>query len=194
MTALVLGMQFATSARFGTGAGAGVLDETIDHMAPLSQAAIKGVLRDEARWLLPGQHDTDHPFVAAVFGADRGAQCPWNFDVHPVEEVKYSRRASIRLDKNGTVIDGALLVKEEAWIRSARVEITMRSMLSGGGLPVELAEQECECHLALLHLSARAAEKVGQRRTRGMGWVAFTCDRSVPDDLDLVWQIRESVI
>lgn len=215
MTVLVLDMRFTTNVRFGTGAASGGLDEVIDRSAPLSAAAIKGVLRDEARLLLPGAEpdpsyvragfgDTssgrpldgstikgDHPFVKAVFGDTRSAQSPWNFDVRPVGSVQYTRRANVRLDENGAVAPGAFLVKEEASISRATVEIHLRSPLTGAGLPEALQPRERDCHLALLHVAARAAEKVGQRRTRGMGWVAFTSDRDVNADLDLVWTIRE---
>lgn len=191
MSSLTMRLTFANNVRVGTGSASGQLDEAIDHAALLSNGGIKGVLRDEARWLLPSSDSGDHPFVRAVFGDISGRGCPWNFDVQPVNEVSYSSRARLRLDEHGAVVKGALLVKEEASIAEALLEIVRRSPLSGLGLPEDLSTRAEECHLALLHLSARAAEKVGQSRSRGMGWVSFSTDRAVEPDLRLIWCIRE---
>lgn len=189
---LTLKITFGTNVRIGTGSAADGLDETIDHSAPLTAGSLKGVMREEARWLLPGQEGQDHPFVQTVFGGPGGASSPWNFDVVPDVEPAYTNRASLRLDENGHVVDGALLIKEEASIASATVTIAPRCPVTSDGLPPGLEQQARECHLALLHLSARAAEKLGQRRTRGMGWQTITCkERRVKPDLSLVWQIRE---
>jgi len=199
---LVLKATFGSNVRIGTGSAANGLDETIDRAAPLSAAAVKGVLREEARWLLPGVPPTDpdeepderddHPFVQAVFGARGGEKSPWNFDVVPDAEPNYTNRASLQLDEKGHVVDGALLIKEEASIKTATITITPRSVVGANGLPSALGASAPECHLALLHLAARATEKLGQRRTRGMGWLTFECPgRSVQQDLDLVWTIRE---
>lgn len=193
MTTLAFTLTFATNVRFGTGRAQRGLDEVIDREAPLSEGALKGVLRDEARWLLPHANG-DHPFVSSVFGNGADSRCPWHFDTF-VEEVDYTPRAGLKLDPSGRVVPGALLVKEEASIPMARLEVRQRGALPSTGLPDALKPQAAECHAALLHLAARAAEKVGQRRTRGLGWVAFTLAaenaRDVTGDLDLVWQIRD---
>lgn len=186
-------LYFSTNVRVGTGAAYSGLDEVIDREAPLGSGAIKGLLRDEARWILPWT-DGDHPFVRAVFGGPRGADCPWNFEVEPVGDIHYSAHASLRLKEDGSAVDGALLVKEEAGIERARLEITQRAQFSGKGLPEELLGDERQCHLALLHLAARATEKVGQGRTRGLGWVTISmAGRDVVSDLKLIWKIREEV-
>ena len=96
---------------------------------------------------------------------------------------------------------GAFLVKEEAHIAQARINVYQRSKLSQAGLSnlgSELSADEIKkYHLALIHLSARAVEKMGQRRSRGLGWMAINLD-AAPDeqvqivkaDLDLLWEIR----
>ncbi len=186
-------LHFSSNVRVGTGAASSGLDEVVDREAPLGSGAVKGLLRDEARWILPWTPG-DHPFVQAVFGGPRGANCPWNFDVVALGEVNYSARASLRLKEDGSPVDGALLVKEEASIERARLDVTQRAPFTGQGLPPSLLSQERECHLALLHLAARATEKIGQGRTRGLGWVAVGVrGRQVRADLDLIWRIREEV-
>lgn len=199
MAALSFELMFATSFRFGTGQAGDGLDEVIDQRVPISAAGIKGVLRDEARWLLPPLADPsatkekDHPFVAAVFGDERH-RCPWNFDVVvAAEELARAPRASLQLDEDGHAVDGALHVKEEVFARSAQLDIYQRVAVTGHGLPTGVAEADrVEYHLALLHLSARAAEKVGQKRSRGMGWVSLVCaERNVAADLDLLLALRK---
>ena len=100
MTSMTMCMQFATSVRFGTGLAADGLDEVLDHEQPISSAAIKGVLRDEARWLLPGTDDRDHPFVMSVFGGPQGEQCPWNFQVTQPSTVRYQSRTIFLSDSS----------------------------------------------------------------------------------------------
>lgn len=190
MTSLTLSMTFANQVRIATGAAARGLDAAVDHNAPLSAGAMKGLMRDEARWLLPGVGGQDHPFVVAVFGGPRGEQSPWNFDVQPLGDVTYSTRANLRLDERGAVVPGGLRVLEEASIGAASLRVDSRSPLHGRGLPHTLLDRERDHHLALLHLSARAVEKVGQDRSRGMGWVSISCDRPVAADLDLIWMLR----
>lgn len=194
MTSLTLTATFSTHVRIGTGAAGRSLDEVIDREMPLSNGSIKGVLREESRWLLPGTGDSDHPFVEAVFG-DRRIECPWNFNFAPMTAVPdnaYSTRASIRLDPKGQIDNGALAVKEEAAIPRATVTITARYARSSRGLPDNLKAAADDCHLALIHLAGRAVEKVGQRRARGLGWVSLASDRDVARDLELIWQIREA--
>lgn len=193
MRTLTLKATFATNVRFGTGRAQDGLDEAVDRASPLSGAAIKGVLRDEARWLLPGLAGEDHPLIQAVFGHGRGQECPWNFDVSTDTEVVYTARASVQLDEHGVVVPGALLVKEEASVASAQLVIIQRRPVTMDGLPPSNASLDpIEYHLALLHVSARAAEKVGQRRSRGLGWVAFVSNRDVAKDLQLVLDIRKA--
>lgn len=194
MTSMTMCMQFATSVRFGTGLAADGLDEVLDHEQPISSAAIKGVFRDEARWLLPGTDDRDHPFVMSVFGGPQGEQCPWNFQVTQPSTVRYQSRASIRLGADGVVCPGALHIKQEATMGPATLEITQRSALPDCGFRLYPGTRLVDYHMALIHLAGRAVEKVGQRRTRGMGWVSISCPaRSVWDDLALIWQLREVV-
>ena len=95
------------------------------------------------------------------------------------------------------MVNGALLVKEEATVETARVELFKRARLSSQGLPNNLQSETEACHLALIHLAARSVEKMGQRRSRGLGWVAFNLDPALGDpvqrlktDLDLLWEIR----
>lgn len=190
---LTLIIRFGTNVRMGSGVAAGGLDEAIDRGSPLSSGGVKGVLRDEARWLLPSSGPDDHPLVQAVFGTPR-IQCPWNIDVKPSAAPRYTSRAGLQLDADGTIVPGALLVKEEASIGSARIVVVPRSERTPGGLdggrvltPAEIDDY----HLALLHVSARAIEKLGQRRSRGLGWCSVECpDRDIARDLDIVWALR----
>mgnify|MGYP000911711244 CR=1 FL=1 len=139
MSELTLELTFYGSVRMGTGYAGKGLDEVIDEFAPLSAGGLKGVLRDEARTLLPPRYDADgrferdHPFVRAVFGDRFGQQCPWNFDVVP-DAGKVSARASLQIGPDGAVVKGALLVKEEAWIGSARLDVFQRGPLSDAGM------------------------------------------------------------
>ena len=198
MSSLSLIATFSTNVRVGTGRAGNGIDEVIDRELPLGVGAIKGILRDEARWLLPHNAEGDDPFVNAVFGSTR-IDCPWNFDVSIIEEPTYQNRPNLRLDEEGIVVNGALLVKEEATLQTARVEIFKRSAPSSEGWPEGLASPIESYHLALLHLSARSVEKMGQRRSRGLGWVAFNLDPNevkdpaerVTNDLDLLWEIRK---
>ncbi|SYZ32979.1 RAMP superfamily CRISPR-associated protein [Propionibacterium australiense] len=162
----------------------------------------------------------DHPFVTAVFGGPSGRQCPWNFDIDIHDErrgdagrpsgpgegqnaaepntnrhaLEVTSRASLRLDDTGSIVDGALLVKEEAWIGTATLRLFQRDRLCASGLP-ESWQQDPEmvrqAHLALISVAARLVDKVGQRKTRGMGWVEFLPDpqRPIKEDLEIVRQI-----
>ncbi|NLI85099.1 MAG: hypothetical protein GX440_06845 [Propionibacterium sp.] len=196
MSELTLELTFYGSVRMGTGYAGKGLDEVIDEFAPLSAGGLKGVLRDEARTLLPPKYDADgrferdHPFVRAVFGDRFGQQCPWNFDVVP-DAGKVSARASLQIGPDGAVVKGALLVKEEAWIGSARLDVFQRGPLSDAGMRLGASEEIKEYHLALISLAARLVDKVGQRKTRGMGWVAITSDRDAEADLDRIWPLRK---
>lgn len=199
MSELTLELVFEGSVRMGTGHAGKGLDEVIDALVPLSNGGIKGVLRDEARILFPPKNskqefESDHPFVQAVFGDKFGRHCPWNFDIVPAQG-KVSPRASLQLDADGSVVNGALLVKEEAWIPSATLHIYQRHALGTNGVPAGWPpDQVKEAHLALIHLAARLVDKIGQRKTRGMGWVAFTSAddprRDVSQDLALINQVR----
>lgn len=163
----------------------------------------------------------DHPFVTAVFGGPSGRQCPWNFDieVHGESEstaeempaadkgqgdtpppspqrhpVAVTSRAGLRLDDTGSIVDGALLVKQEAWIGTATLRLFQRDQLCSSGLPEPWKhdrERVRQAHLALISVAARLVDKVGQRKTRGMGWVEFTPDprRPIKKDLEIVRQI-----
>ena len=196
MSSLSLIATFHGNVRVGTGHASNGLDEVIDRDLPLGVGAVKGILRDEARWLLPGKGEGDHLFVDSVFGST-SIECPWNFDVSIAKEPKYQNRPNLRLDSEGSVVNGALLVKEEATVETARVELFKRARLSSQGLPNNLQSETEACHLALIHLAARSVEKMGQRRSRGLGWVAFNLDPALGDpvqrlktDLDLLWEIR----
>lgn len=207
MSKLALKATFQGNVRVGTGSAGNGLDEIIDRELPLGVGAVKGILRDEARWLLPGAKDDsgsqlDHRFVEAVFGSTR-IECPWNFDV-AIEAAgdnapSYQDRPNLQLDSEGSLVPGAFLVKEEATIKVARISVYKRRPLSRHGLPTNVTNEEDieRLHLALIHLSARAVEKIGQRRSRGLGWVAFELDdepvkaeERVKTDLDLLWPIR----
>ncbi len=197
MSELKLTLTFEGSVRMGTGFAGKGLDEVIDEFAPLSNGGIKGVLRDEARILLPpkrngAQFVADHPFVRSVFGDKFGRQCPWNFDIAPTAGVAVSSRASLQLNDDGSVVKGALLVKEEAWISTAELHIYQRGSLPSLGAPRGWKDTDVKSgHLALLHLAARLVDKIGQRKTRGMGWVAFSSDRDPSSDLELIEAIRK---
>lgn len=162
----------------------------------------------------------DHPFVTAVFGGPSGRKCPWNFDIevhggsestaeeipaadkgpgstppsphrHP---VAVTSRAGLRLDDTGSIVDGALLVKQEAWIGTATLQLFQREKLCSCGLPESCKhdrEWVRQAHLALISVAARLVDKVGQRKTRGMGWVEFLPDpqRPIEKDLKIVQQI-----
>lgn len=200
MSDLTLTLLFNGSVRMGTGYAGKGIDEVIDEFAPLSSGGIKGVIRDEARILFPpnldqdGKFVRDHLFVQAVFGDRFGRHCPWNFDVVP-GPATVKPRASLQLDKYGSVVEGALLVKEEAWFDTAQLDIYQRTQLTKDGAPASWDIQKIrDAHLALIATAARLVDKIGQRKTRGMGWVAFSSDSSVRDvkaDLDLIEQIRK---
>lgn len=204
MSDLTLKLVFEGSIRMGTGhAGLG-LDEVVDGHMPLSAGGVKGVLRDESRLLLApergkdGSFVKDHPFVTAVFGGAFGRQCPWNLDVEvdPDEKVPVKTRASLRLN-DGAAVPGALLVKEEAWVPSATLRLFQRGPLSSDGLPADWEDDPRkvrQAHLALVNVAARLVDKVGQRKTRGMGWVVFEADpaRELGEDLAVLKQIKEA--
>ncbi len=185
---LKLSATFSTPVAMGTGHAGRGLDHTIDHDSPLSAAAVKGTLRDEARWLLPADDkERDHQLVVAVFGDPRNP-CPWNFSIAPDAAPTYAVRPRIRVGDGGTVVPGALAVSEEAGIRQASIEIVSRGPIPSLGVPSGL--DPLTCHLAILSLAAHAVEKLGQQRTRGLGWVRLTSDRPVEADLELLWRIR----
>ncbi len=187
---LTIDLAFSTGFRIGTGTAGRGLDEVIDRTDVLRASSLKGVLRAEARTLLPGAKGRDHPFVEAVFGTER-ARSPWHFAV-TTSEPTIGPSVGIRLDGSGQVEAGALIVKEVASVESATVRVTRRWPLTAAGLPGTLADQDPEpYHLALLSVCARLTDKVGQRRTRGLGWVTLTpADRDLESDVMLVWQVR----
>lgn len=191
---ITLRVTFHGPMRIGTGTAGKGYDEIVDASEPLRSDSIKGVLLAEARLLLPGPDaTTDHPLVQAVFGGR--AKSPWNFLVDTSQKHAPYPRASIRLEDGRKTTDGSLHVKEESWPDSATVSIEQRAPISLAGLPNGCTvEQALDYHRALLYLAARLAEKTGQRRTRGLGWVSLTldaaCARSAEDDLRLLWTLR----
>lgn len=202
MSDLTMDLVFEGSVRMGTGRPGHGLDEVIDDHAPLCVAGVKGVLRDEARLLLDSRGDArteppDHQFITTVFGGPGAQRCPWNFDITVDEPVPVTSRASLQLNDDGSLVDGALHVKEEAWITKATLRLFQRDQLGANGLPGEWKNDPHkvrDAHLALISVAARLADKVGQRRTRGMGWVMFAHDpsRSLETDVDIVEQIKEA--
>lgn len=186
---LTLILKFSTPVAMGTGEAGRGLDHALDHDEPLSASGIKGVLRDEARWLLPGPKPAqEHALVQAVFGSAT-LPCPWNFTVTDITKPHYAIRSRIQIGSSGTVTPGALAVGEEAGIEEATIEVLPRGIPSNMGLSAGSNAQEN--HLALLNIAAHAAEKVGQQRTRGLGWMRMQTNRDVQSDLRLIWQLRQ---
>lgn len=186
-------LTFSTGVRVGTGIAARGLDEVVDRTDLIRPSSIKGVLRAEARLLLPGATINgtyvDHPFVRSVFGEPRQPS-PWHFRV-AAQPARIVPQVGIRLDGDGQVAPGALLVKEVAAIDTATLTISRRHPLTTAGLPANAGDPE-KYHLALLRVAARLAEKIGQRRTRGLGWVCMTLDEpnAAHGDVDLLWAIK----
>ncbi len=194
MNELTVSIRFATGFRIGTGTAGGAYDEVVDRKDLLRASSMKGLLRAEARTLLPGPDDPsgkklDHPLVDAVFGG-RQRRGAWHFRTELDADPQVVPQVNLKLTDDGQAEAGHLLVKELVGLQQARLHITQTGPLTGYGLPE--GSDPARYHLALLHLSARMVEKVGQRRTRGLGWVALAVDgRDVAPDLDLVWSLRE---
>lgn len=187
---LTMTMTFATAFRIGTGTAGRGLDEVIDPGDPLRASSIKGVLRAEARLLIPGNGGDDHPFVRAVFGGTQ-VPSPWNLAVSIDRALQVLPQIGIKLNPDGQVEPGAMLMKEVVAVPTATLTITRRRPLTRQGLPEEVTGDPEDYHLALLHVSARLVEKLGQRRTRGLGWVAITStERDPATDVERVWQVR----
>lgn len=185
---LTLEISFHSALRIGTGRPGHGTDEVIDPAEPVRSDSLKGALRAEARLLLPGRDGQDHPFVEEVFGGRTDS--PWNFDVSTAS-VDVRKRAMMRLDDRKRTVDGSLHVKEEVFPTQATVTIVQRRRITGATLPLEVRAHAAEYHLALLHLCARMSEKLGQRRTRGMGWVSLSAERDPEADLALIWKLRD---
>ncbi|MFY9263793.1 MAG: hypothetical protein GX483_04850 [Actinomycetaceae bacterium] len=202
MSTLSFELIFTGPVRVGTGVAGNGMDEIVDQEHPLSETALKGVLRDAARVLLPGTSHgddaEDHPFVNQVFGEPGVIPCPWNFSVTtPDPAVK--NRAGIKIGEKGVVEDGALQIKEEIWFKSAsrvKLEIYQRGNLTQLRASEKWTSENIKnAHLALLHLAARLTDKVGQRKTRGMGWVSFAMPkdnrRDVAADIKTLAEVKE---
>ncbi|MDD7465070.1 MAG: hypothetical protein PUK59_02380 [Actinomycetaceae bacterium] len=197
--ALTLKMIFEGPMRVGTGYAGKGLDEVIDTQYPLHETAIKGVIRDSARILVAQlakwDRGDDHPFITAVFGGGHGQISPWNFSVEIPQPPRLAARAGIKLNEDGIVEPGYLLMKEELWW-SAEKPPKLTVIRRGTIEPPEgvnlNSESVINAHLALIHLAARLTQKIGQRKARGMGWVSFSAEssgrpeRSVKEDLDAV--------
>lgn len=186
-------IRFVTPFRIGTGRPGRGVDEVVDREEPLRGDSIKGVLRAEARWLLPGSGKGDHPFVQAVFGSQR-APSPWNFELTPKTTAIYTERANVALDDRRRALDGTLHVKEEVALAEATLTLTPHRRITNAGIPPTVMTAPRVCHEALLRVCVVAAEKLGQRRTRGMGWIGVERDPTwaIADDLRLVWAIRDA--
>lgn len=192
MSQLTVQIRFATGFRIGTGTAGRSYDEVVDRSDPLRASSLKGLLRAEARSLLPGPDPSrvDHPLVNAVFGGRR-QQSPWHWRTEVPEKPQIVPQVNLKLDEQGQAKDGHLLVKELVGLQQAEMQITQTGPVTTAGLP-QAASDPVQYHLALLHLAARMVEKVGQRRTRGLGWVCLEVpDRDLRQDLDLIWPLRE---
>lgn len=185
---LTFEIGFYSPLRIGTGRPGHGTDEVIDPAEPVRADSVKGALRAEARLLLPGRDGLDHPFVDEVFGGR--IDSPWNFDAI-TDATPVNARAMIRLDDRKRTVDGSLHVKEESFPRRATVTVVQRRRITGDALPPDVRVEAQEYHLALLHLAARLCEKLGQRRTRGLGWVSLASGRDPGKDLDLIWTLRD---
>lgn len=181
---LTFDLTFSGPLRMGTGVPGSGLDEVVDPNALIDASGIKGVLRASARLLFTdGNEETniedrsengDRPIIKAIFGV-AGIMCPWNFDVvvEPMNAATTSR-AEVRIGDNGVAEEGGLFSREEVWVSQAKLTIVQRRPLTNEGVPEGARFQPADAHGAVLRLAARLSEKIGQRKTRGMGWVNMT--------------------
>ena len=187
MTTINLSMYFEGPFRAGTGIAGHGVDEVVDLDHVVTETAVKGILRSAARILLPstsspeggdGALDSaaavngDSPLIKHVFGELGNEASPWNFMVQASERIAHMGvRANVRIGDDGSVKPGALLMKEEVWMNTqdnpVKVVITSRRNLDG---------KDLKDHCALLRLSALLVDKIGQKKSRGMGWVSMSVD------------------
>ena len=172
-TDLVFSITFHGPFRVARGEASGGADLTVDRRTPLPASSVKGLMRAAAEHVLR----IPKPWLVAVFGADTGGDEPGSVLGNVLHQWCWSdpeigqgirtidRAARIRLQPDGTVMDGHLLVGEQVWVNEP-VPFTV-SRLG----PVDPAD--LDAHRLILRAAARSVLALGGQRRRGFGWVTI---------------------
>ena len=157
------------------------MDNIVDKDEPVSASALRGVMRHQGEHVLK----IDRGVIAEVFGQGQttenaralddparpiGARaCPWHFgtpklvepETRKLVEPEIRKRHRIAIDdSSGTVEDGAMLLHQEVWAKSAEFDIEQRAFI-----------EDPAHHIAVLTACAQCMTSIGASRNRGYGWV-----------------------
>lgn len=168
--------------RVARGEAAGGADATVDRRTPLPASSLKGLMRGAAANFLR----IPDPWLADVFGTDTGKDQPgtelgtvldqwcWSDPHIDQDKIAIGRAARARLQSDGTIMDGHLLIGEQAWVNQP-VSFTVTRLG-----PIDPAD--VDAHRLILRSSARAVLALGGQRRRGSGWVTIADDIEWTDD------------